>query len=102
MSNEEPCFQSKTLVLSALDVVVEMGCQSYGFVSHSGNLVLNNEIIQMLEDYSSIHRNVKTEWIRLFILRFKKGGSRFLVRDGESSFRLATIVETVTTDHRRF
>ena len=73
VSNEEPCFQSKTLVLSALDVVVEMGCQSYGFVSHSGNLVLNNEIIQMLEDYSSIHCNVKTEWISLFILRFKKG-----------------------------
>lgn len=102
VSHDKSCIESKTVVLSALDVVVEVGCQSYGFVSHSGNLVLNNEIINMSGDYASIYRHVKSEWIHLFILRFKERGSRFLVRDGESSFRLATVAETVTTVHRRF
>ena len=63
-SNDEQCLQSGTVVLRALDVVV----QTAGFISHPGNLMMNNLILESIKEHSSLHHRIgKAEWLEDFI-----------------------------------
>ena len=90
--NDKPCLEIGTVVLGSLDVVVKTD----GFFSHHGNLHMKNQILECKNDFSTLpHR--RAEWIGDFISGLKNGGSRFVVRDREASFRLATLDETTKT-----